>query len=60
MRKRVYSHLFKKALSKLKGKKLDNVLKKRDEILNCKDLNHYKNLRYDLKQYKRVHVNILT
>jgi len=23
----------------------------------CKNLNHYKNLRYDLKKYKRVYVN---
>lgn len=57
MRKRKYSHLFKKALSKLNGKELQNLLNKRDEIMNCEDLDHYKNLRYDLKKYKRVHVN---
>ena len=57
MRKRKYSNLFKKALDKINGKELQNILKKRDEILNSDDLNHYKNLRYDLKKYKRVHVN---
>lgn len=57
MRKRKYSNLFKKAISKIKGKELQNLLKKRDEIMNCKDLDHYKNLRYDLKKYKRIHVN---
>jgi mRNA-degrading endonuclease RelE of RelBE toxin-antitoxin system len=57
MRKRKYSNLFTKALNKLKGKELQNLLKKRDEILNCQDLNHYKNLKYNLKRYKRIHVN---
>lgn len=57
MRKRKYSNFFKKALSKLKGKELQNILKKRNEIMDSKDLGHYKNLRYDLKKYKRVHVN---
>lgn len=57
MRKRKYSNLFKKALSELKGKQLQNLLKKRNEVMSCKDLNHYKNLRYDLKKYKRVLVN---
>jgi mRNA-degrading endonuclease RelE of RelBE toxin-antitoxin system len=57
MRKRKYSNLFKKALNKLKAKELDNLLKKRDEVMSCKDLNHYKNLKYDLKKYKKIHVN---
>jgi len=57
MRRRKYSTLFKKKLSKLKGKELQNVLKKRDEILSCEDIDHYKNLKYDLKRFKRVHVN---
>ena len=30
------------------------VLKKIDEIANSSD--HYKNLRYDMKEYKRVHI----
>jgi mRNA-degrading endonuclease RelE of RelBE toxin-antitoxin system len=52
-----YSHLFRKQLKKIKGKELQNILNKRDEILNCKDITHYKNLSHDLKKYKRVHVN---
>ena len=57
MRKSKYSHLFKKQLKKIKGKELSNVLRKRDEILISEDLNHYKNLKHNLKKYKRVHVN---
>ena len=57
MRNIKYSHLFKKRLEKLKGKELQNILKKRDEILSSKNLNHYKNLTQELKKYKRVHVN---
>jgi mRNA-degrading endonuclease RelE of RelBE toxin-antitoxin system len=41
----------------LKGKELQNVLKKRDEIINSNNLDHYKNLKQDLKKYIRVHVN---
>lgn len=51
------SHIFKKKIGKLKGQELINTLKKVDEILNSKDINAYKNLRYELKKYKRVHVN---
>jgi mRNA-degrading endonuclease RelE of RelBE toxin-antitoxin system len=32
------------------------VLKKIDEILHSEDLDHYKNLKHDLKEKKRVHV----
>lgn len=57
MRKAEYSHLFRKQLRKIKGQELQNILVKRDEILNCEDLTHYKNLTHDLKKYRRVHVN---
>lgn len=57
MRKCKYSHLFRKQLKKIKGKELQNILKKRDEVLNSENLDHYKNLTQDLKKYKRVHVN---
>ena len=57
MRKRKYSKLFKKALKKIKGKELQNILNKLNEILNSINLDHYKNLSKDLKKYKRVHVN---
>jgi mRNA-degrading endonuclease RelE of RelBE toxin-antitoxin system len=57
MRRRVYSKVFQKQLSKLKGQQLVNVLKKINEILACDDVSHYKNLRGRLKKYKRVYVN---
>lgn len=57
MRKAKYSQLFVKQLKKIKGKELQNILNKRDEILACDDINHYKNLTKNLKRYKRVHVN---
>lgn len=34
----------------------DSLMNKIEEILNNKDIEHYKNLRYDLKSEKRVHV----
>lgn len=40
-----------------KDKKLyEQILKKTDEIINCYDVDSYKNLRHNLKDYKRVHV----
>ena len=49
----------KKKLSKLSKK--DNVMyssimKKFEEILTRKDVNHYKNLRKPLQDFKRVHI----
>lgn len=32
-------------------------MNKIEDILSCDDLNHYKNLRYDFRNLKRVHVN---
>ncbi len=57
MRKVKFSKEFEKKLTKLKGQEFQNVINKIDEISNCSDLNHYKNLKYDLKKFKRVHVN---
>ncbi len=59
MKKREYEFRksFSKTISKLKGKEAENLFKKIEEILCCENLNHYKNLRKDLKAYKRVHVN---
>ncbi len=34
----------------------EQVLKKIDEIINSPNVEHYKNLKYDLKDKKRVHV----
>ncbi|MFH1249196.1 MAG: addiction module toxin RelE [archaeon] len=48
-----------KILNKLskKDKELyEQVLKKIEEIINSSDVEHYKNLRYDLKDKKRVHI----
>lgn len=32
------------------------ILNKIEEIINCKDINHYKNLRRPLQRYKRVQI----
>jgi len=50
---------FDRVLDKLlkKDKQLyENLLNKMNEVLNSSDIEHYKNLRYDLKEYKRVQV----
>lgn len=49
-----------KILTKLskKDKNLyEQVLKKIDEIINTYDVEHYKNLRYNMKDSKRVHIS---
>jgi len=46
-------------LSKLsrKDKPLyEQILKKIDEIINCYEVEHYKNLKYKMKDSKRVHI----
>jgi mRNA-degrading endonuclease RelE of RelBE toxin-antitoxin system len=48
---------FAKKVFKLKGKETYNLLNKIIEIISSEDLTRYKNLKYDLKKYKRVHVN---
>ena len=48
-----------KILNKLSGKDKDlynQILKKIDEVINSKDVEHYKNLRYNMKDSKRVHI----
>ncbi len=57
MREYRTSNIFEKNTKNLKGQELINLLKKIDEICLSKDLDHYKNLKHDLKKYKRVHVN---
>ncbi len=57
MRNYKTSALFEKNSKKLNGKELNNFLSKIDEILIIEDLDFYKNLKHDLKKYKRVHVN---
>ena len=34
----------------------EQLLKKIDEIINCYDIEHYKNLRYNMKDSKRAHI----
>ena len=45
-----------KKLSKKDKSLYEQLLNKINEILNCPDVNHYKNLRYNLKDSKRVHI----
>ena len=48
-----------KILNKLSKKDkyiYEQVLKKIEEVINSSDVEHYKNLKYDLKEFKRVHV----
>ena len=56
-RKYIESKKFNKKLKRIQGKELENVITKIDEILFSQDLSHYKNLKYGLKNFKRVHVN---
>lgn len=44
---------FSKKILKTNGKELYNLLNKIIEILESNDLSFYKNLKYDLKKYKR-------
>ena len=48
-----------KKLSKKDKKRVEIINKKIKEIINCDhtSINHYKNLRYDLKEFKRVHID---
>ena len=49
----------KKILKKLVKKdrlRYEAALKKIDEICSSQDIEHYKNLAYDLKEFKRVHI----
>ena len=48
-----------KILNKLSKKDktvYEQILKKIEEIINSSSIEHYKNLRYDMKDYKRVHI----
>ena len=43
-------------LSKKDNKLYKQLLKKLEEIVNAYDIRHYKNLRHDLKDFKRIHI----
>ena len=50
---------FDRVLAKIEKKDrqlYENLLNKMNEILNNSDIEHYKNLRYDLKEFKRAHI----
>jgi len=55
---RVSEHLQEvmKKLSKKDKSLYEQLLKKIDEIINCPDIGHYKNLKYNMKDSKRVHI----
>lgn len=46
-------------LSKKDKKKVETINKKIKQIVSCdkETINHYKNLRHDLKEFKRVHID---
>ena len=48
-----------KKLIRKDKKKVEIINKKIKEIINCdhNSIQHYKNLRYDLKEFKRVHID---
>jgi len=59
MREFLIEKSLKKKLSKIfkKDKSMyESIIKKIDEILTCNDVNHYKNLKKPLQNFKRVHV----
>jgi len=43
-------------LSKKDKSTYEQVLKKIDEVANCSDVEHYKNLMHEMKDRKRVHI----
>jgi len=45
-----------KKLSKKDKKLFEQILKKIDEVINTSNVEHYKNLRDDMKDSKRVHL----
>jgi YafQ family addiction module toxin component len=54
------SEKLKKILKKLFKKdrvRYEATLKKINEVVNSKDPNHYKNLSYDMKEFKRVYID---
>jgi len=46
-----------KKLFKKDKARYEATLKKINEVVNNKELNHYKNLSYDMKEFKRVHID---
>ena len=49
-------HILKKLFKKDKTR-YEIIWKKINEIVNCSDLEHYKNLRFPMNEFKRVHID---
>ena len=45
-----------KKLAKKDRVRYEAALKKIDEVCSSQDIGHYKNLSYDMKEFKRVHI----
>lgn len=43
-------------LSKKDNSTYNSIMKKIDEVADSSEIEHYKNLRYEMKEYKRVHI----
>ena len=43
-------------LSKKDKSRYEFIIKEIEEIINSNNIEHYKNLRYDMKESKRVHI----
>lgn len=50
-------HKVLKKISKKDPKTYERVWKKINEIVNSYDIEHYKNLKHNLKDFKRVHID---
>jgi YafQ family addiction module toxin component len=46
-----------KKLYKKDKRRYEATLKKIEEVMKCKDPNHYKNLKHKMKSFKRVHID---
>lgn len=46
-----------KKLFKKDKVRYEAILKKIDEIIHCETPGHYKNLSYDMKEFKEVHID---
>lgn len=54
------SDKLKKILQKLQKRdkvRYEATLHKIQEVVTCENPHHYKNLRYDMKEFKRVHID---
>lgn len=50
-------HQILKKLFKKDKLRYEIIWKKINEIINCSDIEHYKNLKYPMQQFKRVYID---